>query len=228
MPKVNGSTQPAGSTDWTSTQAYVMAIICLLIGVAVGYFVRGSSAPEAATAPAASSSMGATAANGGMPQVTPEQLKHMADQQAKPMLAQLQSKPNDPELLANVGNVYYDTQQYNEAIQYYERSLKVQPTNTSVRTDLGTAWWYLGNADKAVEQFNVALKEDPNKPTTLMNLGVVLWQGKMDANGAIAAWQKLLNSNPNFENRAKVEELMAQARKHSGIQPGTKTNKPSM
>jgi len=28
--------------NWTSMQAYVMAVICLVVGVALGYLLRGS------------------------------------------------------------------------------------------------------------------------------------------------------------------------------------------
>jgi cytochrome c-type biogenesis protein CcmH/NrfG len=48
----------------------------------------------------------------------------------------------------------------------------------------------------------------------LFNLGIVKWQGKMDAEGAVAAWQKLLDSNPNYETKEKVQELIQQAKKH--------------
>jgi hypothetical protein len=50
---------------------------------------------------------------------------------------------------------------------------------------------------------------------------VVKWQGKMDVNGAVATWKKLLDTNPNYEGKQKVEELIAQAQKHSGVKPGT-------
>jgi cytochrome c-type biogenesis protein CcmH/NrfG len=57
---------------------------------------------------------------------------------------------------------------------------------------------------------------------------MVQWQGKMDADSAVASWQKLLATNPTYENRQKVEEMIAQAKKHSGVKPGTKTDKPAM
>jgi cytochrome c-type biogenesis protein CcmH/NrfG len=86
---------------------------------------------------------------------------------------------------------------------------------------MATAYWYTGNADLAVSEFNGALADEPNKPNALSNLGVVQWQGKMDADGALATWQRLLETNPNHEGKSKVVELMAQVKKHSGIKPGT-------
>jgi tetratricopeptide (TPR) repeat protein len=147
-------------------------------------------------------------------------MKQMTDKQTEPLLAKLQIDANNPELLARVGDVYYDTQQFPTAIEYYQRSLKLKPTNTSVRTDMATAYWYLGSADTAITEFNRALADEPNKPNALFNLGVVQWQGKMDIDAALATWQKLLETNPKYENKAKLLELMAQAKKHAGIKPG--------
>lgn len=44
----------------------------------------------------------------------------------------------------------------------------------------------------------------------------------MDINGAVADWQKLLATNPNYEGKDKVEQMIAEAKKHSGVKPGTK------
>jgi len=207
----------ATGEKWTSVQAYSLSVICLLVGIAGGWFVRGSQSP-AASVPAESASQ-APAGMQGAP--SPAQMKQMADTQAAPLLEKLKADANNPALLAEIGNVYYDTQQYPVAIDYYGRSLKADPDNASVRTDLGTAMWYLGNADGAIEQFNQALKYEPTKANALFNLGIVKWQGKMDIDGAVAAWQKLLATNPGYEAKDKVEQLITQARKHSGVKPGT-------
>jgi tetratricopeptide (TPR) repeat protein len=100
------------------------------------------------------------------------------------------------------------------AIDYYERSLKVQPADTSVRTDLGTAYWYKGDADTAIAQFNKSLTHDSKKADTLFNLGIVKWQGKKDGPGAVAAWKKLLETNPACPEKGAVLQLMAQAQQH--------------
>lgn len=222
-------TKPAKTENWSSVQAYTLAVICLLAGIAGGWFIRGSQAPVAAAAQA-SSPDGAMPSSGQaslarMP--SPEQMKQTADAQAKPLLDQLAATPNNPALLTEAGNIYYDAQQYPAAISFYERALKVEPRNAGVRTDLATAYWYLGNPDKAIAEFNRALTDEPNKANTLFNLGIVKWQGKMDVQGAVAAWQKLLQTNPNYENKAKVLDLIAQANKHAGIKSADTGKSPA-
>ena len=204
------------SAPWSGVQAYSLAVVCLLLGVACGWFIRGSQSPAALP-----SAQTAAPPAGAAAQPTPEQMKKMADAQAAPLLEQVKAQPNNAELLGKIGNVYYDVQDYNTAISYYQLALKAKPSNADVRTDLATAYWYIGNPDSAIQEFNKALSYEPNKANTLFNLGVVQWQGKMDIKSAVATWQKLLATNPDYENKDKVRQLIAEAEKHSGVKPGT-------
>jgi len=215
MTTTTSDTNRATSTSieqWTSVQAYVLAVICLLVGIAGGWFIRGSQTPalpsaETASSPTSAPSMG----NQASQSPSPAQMQKMADTQAAPLIEKLKADPTNAALLANIGNIYYDTQQYPTAIDYYQRTLKVEPANAGVRTDLATAYWYTGDADIAIAEFQKSLSYEPNKANTLFNLGIVEWQGKMDIDKALATWQKLLDTNPNYEAKDKVLELMAQA-----------------
>jgi tetratricopeptide (TPR) repeat protein len=219
MTDTNGATS---TEQWTSVQAYVLAVICLLVGIAGGWFIRGSQSPAVAGTEAATASARATGStDAGTQTPTPAQMQKMADTQAGPLIEKLKTDPNNAGLLANIGNVYYDAQLFPTAIDYYQRALEVEPANTGVRTDMGTAYWFTGNADAAIAEFQKSLSYEPNKANTLFNLGIVEWQGKMDIDKAVATWQKLLDTNPNYEGKDKVLQLMAQAKKHSGVKPGT-------
>ena len=52
----------------------------------------------------------------------------------------------------------------------------------------------------------------PQKADTLSNLGIVKWQGKRDGPGAVAAWKKLLETNPAYPDKDAVLLLLRQAR----------------
>ncbi len=212
-------TPSSSNPEWSSVQAYSLAVVCLLVGIACGWLFRGSQSPSVAS-PAAANAGGSSGASPTATQPTAEQMKQMGDSAASPLLHQLKSDPNNAALLASVGNTYYDVQQYATAINYYQQALKVEPANTAVRTDMATAYFYAGNVDTAIEEFNKALAYEPNKPNTLFNLGMVEWQGKMDIKGAVATWQKLLDTNPNYEGKQKVEQLIEEARKHTGVKMG--------
>jgi cytochrome c-type biogenesis protein CcmH/NrfG len=162
---------------------------------------------------------------GGQP--TPEQMKKMADTQAEPLLAALKANPKDFDTLSQLGNIYYDTENFREAVDYYGRALEAQPNNANVRTDMGTAYFRLNDPDRAIKEFELALKSDPKHAQTMFNLGIVKWQGKMDVPGAVAMWERLLKTVPEYPERAKVEKYIQQAKQHSNIAPGTKTDKPA-
>jgi tetratricopeptide (TPR) repeat protein len=212
--------RPPSTGQWTTLQAYILAVICLVAGIAGGWFIKGSQSSVAAAAETASAPAPANmGANSGAP--TPAQMRKMADTQAAPLLEKLKADPANAGLLANIANIYYDTQQFPIAIDYYQRALQADPANTGVRTDMATAYWYAGDADTAIAEFQKSLAYDPNKANTLFNLGIVFWQGKMDIDKAVATWQRLLDKNPDYEGRDKVLQLMAQAKKHSGVKPGT-------
>ena len=217
MAETTGSTS---SQRWTSTQAYVMAVVCLVAGFAVGYLLRGSvggsSAPQQTMA-GAEQPQGMPPGMGEQQMPSPEQLKAMADKEAQPLLEQLKSKPNDPALLSQVGNLYYDAQVFPVAIDYYQKSLAADPKNAAVRTDMATAMFYLKDFDHAIAEFDRALKDDPKNGNAMFNRGIAKWQGKMDVKGAIADWELLLKVNPNYEQADKVKMYITQAKKHANI-----------
>ncbi len=206
--------QTAERGSWTGTQAYILAVFCLVLGVALGYLFRGSASPAAETAPASAPADGSTA-QGTQAQVTPAQQKEMLNQSVAPLLESLKTNPDDVDTIVKVGNLYYDGRQYPEAIKYYQLAAKIQPKNADLLTDLGTSLWYTGDADGAIAEFQKALKYQPDHPGTLFNLGIVRWQGKGDPRGAIEAWEELLQKNPNYPQKQQLQEYIEKAKQHS-------------
>ncbi len=191
-------------------QAYLLAAFCLVLGVALGYLFRGSASLVAQ--PAASE---AQPDNGSQKQPASATAQAAVAQAAAPYLEALNQNPNDYDSLVKLGNVFYDGQQFPNAVQYYERALAIHPENADVRTDMGTAYWYAGNADQAVAAMETSLKYRPGHPQTLFNLGWVRWQGKADPKGAIEAWQQLLKANPDYPQKQQVEQYIAKAKEHA-------------
>ncbi|HZM11505.1 MAG TPA: tetratricopeptide repeat protein [Candidatus Limnocylindrales bacterium] len=211
---------------FTSVQAYTLAVITLVIGIAVGYFARGSApaavAPEAAQTAAATApaGMGGRAGMGAgqLPGIGSQQQggssPEMLAQAAQPLLTKLQATPKDFETLRQLGNLYYDGQAFPQAIEYYNKALTIDPKNPDVLTDVGTAYWYSGDADKALAEFGKSLAVRPNHPGTMFNEGIVMWQGKKDPKGAVVVWEQLLKTNPNYEQKEQVQMLIERAKMH--------------
>jgi cytochrome c-type biogenesis protein CcmH/NrfG len=207
--------------QWTVKQAAILAVLCLIVGIAGGWAIRG---PQDSGVTGIGKARAVTPVNGDASNPAPNlsnpvRLKNMADAQAAPVLDKLRSDPSNPALLASVGNIYYDAQQYPIAVDYYGRALKVRPSDAAIRTDMGTAFWYIGNADSAIAEFKKALIYSPNNPNTLYNLGLVESQGKKNNVDAVADWEKLLSANPNYEGKDRVNQMIAEAKKQGKLKP---------
>ena len=204
-------------------QVYFMAALCLGAGLGVGYLLRSSQPVVPAQRNAPQSAMSAAAKPAGH-HIGLEEMRQMADKQAAPLLEKLKSNPNDSSLLVQVAAIYHTTHRFKEAADYYSRALQSDPKNVSVRTKLASSLYRNGDNDGAISQLNRALNDQPTDANALFNLGMIKLQGKGDARGALATWQRLLKTNPQLspERKATVLKLMADAMTMMGDQHGIK------
>jgi len=208
-------------SGWKAQQVYLMALACLMIGVAIGYLLRGSASPAAPTATTASASQPAASPHGDMGGQMPtlERMKKMADTAAAPALDKLKQNPNDFQTLNDLGKLYRSTHQFKEAASYYERALAVEPKNAAARTDLASCLYYEGDVDGALAQLDKALQYDPQFFGALLNSGIIKLKAKNDTTGAIASWEKILKSNADPKQKEAAKKLIASARQAAGSGP---------
>lgn len=215
---------------WNNVQVYSMAAICLLLGVVAGYLLHAPVVATSAAGAAAYSPNAApatSAANPPQQMPSASDLKRMADKKVEPLLEQLKKNPKDPDLLAQIGHSYLAAQQLQSAQQYLEQSIALKPKPDTLN-DLSFVYAKLGDIDKTVALLKQARSLDPKYAPVLFNLGFFEWRGKADPKAAIEAWQAFLKADPNNPKRAEVEQMIAQAKKHLSIAPGTKTDKPTI
>ena len=110
-----------------------------------------------------------------------------------------------------LGNLFFDANQPNEAIEAYIQYLTIKPDNPDVRTDLGIMYRSLGDFDRAVAEFRKAAGSDPKHAHSRYNIGIVLLHDKQDIKGAIRAWEDYLKVDLNSERaqriRAQIEKM---------------------
>jgi cytochrome c-type biogenesis protein CcmH/NrfG len=215
--------ETGSSAGWSSTQVYAMSVICLALGLALGYLFRGSQT-QATTASAATSTQtvppgmpGQAAAPGqDQPPKMPslDEMKQMAMKKAEPLLEKLKTDPNNPDLLKQIARIYESTHQFKDAADYLGKAVAVNPKDVPIRSEMASCLYYSGDVDGAIDQLQQGLKIEPGDANSLFNLGMIRWKGKNDSKGAVQAWSTLLKSNPNLESNKKsqVQKLMAEAR----------------
>jgi len=180
----------------------VTGIAGVLFGVIVGYML-GVSRTGAGSLPVTASP--ATAA-------APQPSAVVTEQELQGWRNILSTDPKNARANIELANRLYDAGRYAEAIPYYQQSFALDPKNVGVSTDFATALYYAGRIDDALAQFDRSLAIDPKHGQTLFNIGIVKRDGRHDPTGAIAAWERLLASVPDYPDAPKVRTMIAELR----------------
>ncbi len=209
----NEAMAPPVSRGMQVRHVYLMAGVCLMVGLAIGYLSRAWRMP--ATPVQARVVMPHPPMSGRRPSL--EEMKAMADKQAAPLVEKLKADPKNTDLLVQAGGIYHSAHQYQQAAAYYDRAAAAKPSDVTIRTKLASSLFRMGAVDNAIDQLNQALSYDPKDANSLFNLGLIEWQGKQDGKSALATWQKLLKTNPQLspDRKATVEKMIAEVKAHA-------------
>jgi tetratricopeptide (TPR) repeat protein len=116
---------------------------------------------------------------------------------AKQLQNEAEENPKSPDPPLKLANFLYDQRQYQQAIEWYQRSLAIDPHNVNARTDMGTAYYYIGQNQKALEEYSKSLALDPNHKPTLLNVILVNLEGTHNLAAAQRAWDRLRKLDPS-------------------------------
>ncbi len=125
----------------------------------------------------------------------------------------VQSDPDNRAAWVRLGNLYFDTDQYMEAIEAYTRALELEPDDPDVITDRAIMYRRIGDFERAASEFRRAARLDPRHLNSALNLGVVLRYDLNDLEGALRAWQMYLERNPPPEMAEKIRSEIERLRK---------------
>jgi protein O-mannosyl-transferase len=96
----------------------------------------------------------------------------------------------------NLGNIFFQNGQTDDALAQYRMALEIQPRYALAHNNLGSALSQKGRLDEAVEHYNQALTIEPRYAQAHNNLGIALLQkGRVDE--AMAHFQAALALQPN-------------------------------
>jgi cytochrome c-type biogenesis protein CcmH/NrfG len=114
---------------------------------------------------------------------------------------------NDPEKLAQLGDKYFDNNRYPEAIEAYEKALKLNPKDADAYNDLGLALHYTDRSAKAVEILRKGTEVNPSFQRVWLSLGFVLTAtGKGEE--AKTALNKAIALDPNSTQGQEAKRLL--------------------
>ena len=96
------------------------------------------------------------------------------EQREKLLKAEVIKNKDNTAAWIQLGQVYFDTDQYLKAIDAYKKALELDPRNVDVLTDLVIMYRRSGQPQNAIESFDQAVVIDPKHETARFNKGIVL------------------------------------------------------
>jgi cytochrome c-type biogenesis protein CcmH/NrfG len=173
----------------------------VLLGLLGGWIIGSQSAVAPQPSPPAAAQQ-ATAS----PAEQPRAARALDENRVSQLRAEADRDPKSAAPRVQLGNLFFDSERYEDAARWYAAALEIDPKQVDVSTDLGIAYYYTNQPDRALEQFDRSLAIDPTHSKTLLNIGVVRAFGKQDLEGAAKAWERVLEVAPNSTEAARAKQ----------------------
>jgi tetratricopeptide (TPR) repeat protein len=123
----------------------------------------------------------------------------------------LERDPSNIEAIRHLGNIAFDQEQADTAIDYYQRYLKMKPDDLNVQTDLATMYLAAGKTDEAIQRYETIVMTNPSFFQAQFNLGVA-YRSLGQADKMTAALEKARSIAPDDASRNQVDQFLARAK----------------
>jgi tetratricopeptide (TPR) repeat protein len=145
----------------------------------------------------------------------PEKMMASVRAQIEHLQQLAEGAPNDPHILTALGNIYFDAGMAQQAIEYYDRVLALEPDNIEVMVDKATMLRSLGRPAEALRLLENVVAARPGHEQALFNMGVIYSTDLGDEPAAIRAWKSFLAAHPAAPHadavRQEIQRLEHQA-----------------
>lgn len=180
--------------------ALIFGVAGIFFGLLVGWIIGSQSAARSPVVPAAAQPAAAAAPAAAAPALD--------ESRAASLRSTAEANPTDAATRVTLGNLYFDSERYEEASRWYAQALAIDPRDVNASTDLGIAYYYMNQPDKALAQFGQSLEIDPSHTKTLLNTGIVRAFGKQDLKGAAEVWQRVIEVAPDSQEAAAARQAL--------------------
>ena len=206
-----GEPRPASLSPWADRALF--AAVGLLMGFTLAYlYLDKVPSPAFAQDPHAGlPGMGAGAtrdlpgSGGGAPAISADPAVRQKIRELEEAVAK---DPKNFDLLVKLGNAAYDAEDSRQAIDAYERALKIKGDDVNVITDLGVSYRNLGDSAKALTMFERALEINPQHWPALFNEVIVYGIDRGDVAKAKGILQQLKKAHPEIPSLDKLEATL--------------------
>lgn len=196
--------RPSGGTETDSVRAggsspnrfVLLAVLSFVVVLTVYILKTNLDIPKAANVdPGAVASVDVSPVDVMAAQAA-EQIAHIQDVLAR--------DSSNVSAWVALGNLYYDMNQPDEAIERYRVALSLRPDDVNVKTDWATMERAAGRPEKSIELLWDIVSSDSTASLAWFNMGVIYSFDLHDRRQAIAAWRRFLELNPQADQSANV------------------------
>jgi len=118
----------------------------------------------------------------------------------KQLEAQIAQTPFDVAALFELGEIYWEGQQWDKAILWLGKLLEIQPDHEQAQIDLALAYWTTGDFTNAEAWFQNALESNPDSARVHYSLGFMyISRPNPDTAQAVKHWQEVLRLEPDTD-----------------------------
>jgi cytochrome c-type biogenesis protein CcmH/NrfG len=123
---------------------------------------------------------------------------------------EIERQPNSPEQMVSLANLLVAQERGDEAIEWYERAIQLDPNRLQTRLDFGTALARRGSHSDAELQFKRAIEIDPESAEAYFLLGelYLAWQPPR-TDDARDAFERAIEARPDSVAAERASEALA-------------------
>lgn len=185
-------------------ETLLIVVVTLIAGFIIGLLVAQDDSGSRTPAPAG-------APGGPVPTVS-------LQQKLGELKTIVTNDPSNFQAWVALGNAYFDSNQFMDSIEAYDKALAIKPDSPNVITDQGVMFKRLGWFDRAIENFEKANQIDPSHATSMYNLGIVYRYDLQDFPKAMEAWTKFLEISPTGPGSDRVRQDLEFLRTHPQVE----------
>jgi Tfp pilus assembly protein PilF len=117
----------------------------------------------------------------------------------------------------SLGNLYYQRQQYDDAVAMYRQALALDPDYTQARNNLGSAYMQLSQHERAIEELQKVLQADGEASLAYYNLACV-YARTGDSAQAVHYLQRAMEIEPQARLWAQTDADFSRVRNELAFQ----------
>jgi cytochrome c-type biogenesis protein CcmH/NrfG len=193
----------------TPHNRFVLLSVLAFVALVTVFLLKKNMEPPPADSPSqpVASSGEQSAAEQAMPDMM-HQIEHIND-----ILAQDSS---NYDAWVALGNIYFDANMPEEAIEHYEGALAIRPGDVNVLTDLATMKRAAGDSKGAIAILQRVVQTDSTFGQAWFNMGVIYSLDLQDSRNAVSAWKRFLAMTPESPHLDAVRKEIERIEGESG------------